>query len=176
MVDEDILVDDPDVLLGYMRQTKRPVFHNSNLFFRDIQYAIKDYFEDRLGVTIKPEEAQRIAKDVTKSFERQGVLKQVNSNGYLLIYPDLVTPKQGGTIGVLNGTAALPPMAGNASTALQMAEKELATQAPAAKPVAAKATAPAAPKPATAAAAPSGAAPAGAVPAGAKAPPPWLKK
>jgi hypothetical protein len=175
MVDEDILVEDPDVLLSYMRQTKRAIFHNSNLFFRDIQYAVKDYFEDHLGVTIKPEEAQRIAKDVTKSFERQGVLKQVNSNGYLLIYPDLVTPKQGGTIGVLNGTAVLPPMAGNASTALQMAEKELATQAPAAKPPAAKAAAPAAatvaPKPATAAPAPSGA-----VPAGAKAPPPWLKK
>ena len=181
MVDEDVLVDDPDVLLGYMRKMNRPIFHNSNIFFRDIQYAIKDYFEDTTGKTIRPEDAQRIAKDVTRSYERLGVLKQVTSNGYLLNYPDLITPKLGGTIGVLNGTAALPPMAGSPLTALQIAQKELAAQAPAPKAAAPKAAAPT-PQPATAAkpAAPAttGAAPApaGGVPAGAKVTPPWLKK
>lgn len=170
MVDEDVLVDDPDVLLGYMRQMHRPIFHNSNIFFRDIQFAIKDYYEDTVGKTIRPEDAQRIAKDVTRSYERQGVLRQVTANGYLLNYPELVTPKQGGTIGVLNGTAALPPMAGNPLTALQIAEKELAAQTPAPKAAAPKAAVAKAPASGGTAAAATGA------PAGAKATPPWLKK
>jgi hypothetical protein len=100
MIDADIIVEDPDVFLGYMREAKRPIFHNSNIFFRDIQYGVRDYFEDREGKTISSKEAIRIANDLTRSYERMGVLRKVNSNGYLLIYPDMLTPK-GGTIEVL---------------------------------------------------------------------------
>ena len=162
MIDADIIVDDPDVFLGYMREAKRPIFHNSNIFFRDIQYGVRDYFEDREGKTISPKEAIRIANDLTRSYERMGVLKKVNSNGYLLIYPDMLTPK-GGTIEVLSGVAtALPPAAVAAPTPAKAAAPAVASapKPAAAAPVAAASTAPAT----------------GAMPAGAKAPPPWLKK
>ncbi|MEO6939223.1 MAG: hypothetical protein ABI444_03660 [Candidatus Kapaibacterium sp.] len=165
MIDADIIVEDPDVFLGYMREAKRPIFHNSNIFFRDIQYGVRDYFEDREGKTISSKEAIRIANDLTRSYERMGVLRKVNSNGYLLIYPDMLTPK-GGTIEVLTGaTIALPPAAAAPAPVKAAAPAVASAPKPIAAPPVAAATASATSAPAT-----------GAMPAGAKAPPPWLKK
>jgi len=174
MIDTDEVVEDPEVLLGYMRAKRKGVFHNSNVFFRDLQYSIRDYFEDTKGKTLPMAEAERVAKDVARSYEALGIFKRVNPQGYLLNYPELLTPKSG-TIGVLNSTAPLPPMAGSMQAALQQAEAKLNSAAAAAAPKAAAPKPAAAPTPATAAATPAGGSTAG-MPAGAKTTPPWLKK
>ncbi len=167
MAQSDIFIEYPYELFSYMREIRKPVFHNSNIFLRDLQYAIQDYFEDKEGQTIRGERANEIALEVARAYERDGIFKRVNPQGYLLNYPELSTPKDGGTIAGLKGEspdAMMPP-------------PKVAAPAPAAAP-AAKPAAPAAAKPAAAPAAAATAAPAagGAVPAGAKAPPPWLKK
>ena len=180
MADADILIDYPEELLGYMRNSRKPIFHNSNVFFRDLQFAVQDYFEDQEGETISMVESERIAKEVARSYESMGILKRVNPQGYVLQYPEFITPKDGGTAAILNVPfGELPPPAPGA----------VVNAAPAPK-------AAAAPKPAPAATAPAVAAPtpnadtvqpgvthpvdskpaATQVPAGAKAPPPWLKK
>jgi hypothetical protein len=98
-----------------------------------------------------------MAKEVARGLEAKGIFKRVNPQGYLLIYPEMLTGKDG-TKGPLIGgkPVMMPPAAAPAKAAT-----------PAAKPVA-----PAAAKPAASAAAPT----TGSVPSGAKAPPPWLKK
>lgn len=163
MVGSDIFIEYPYELLSYMREIRTPAFHNSNIFLRDLQYAIQDYFEDKQGVTIRNDRAEQIALEVARSYEGSGIFKRVNPQGFVLNYPELSTPKEGGTILGLSGTspdAAMPP--------------PKAAPAPAAKPAAAAAPKPAAPvAPKPAAATPAAA---GAMPAGAKAPPPWLKK
>lgn len=164
MVQSDIFIEYPYELLSYMREIRTPVFHNSNVFLRDLQYAIQDYFEDKQGLTIRNERAEQIALEVARAYEREGIFRRVNPHGFVLNYPELSTPKEGGTIEGLKGVspeASMPP------------PKPAAAPAPVAKPAAAaapKPAAPAAPKPAAAPAA------SGAAPAGAKAPPPWLKK
>ncbi len=176
MIDADVLIEDPEVMLGYMRSKHKGVFHNSNIFIRDLQYSVRDYFEDTAGKTISIPEAERIAKDIARNFEQLGVFKRVNPQGYVLNYPDLLTPKTG-TNGVMSTDAPLPPMKGTTAAALLAAEAaQNVTPVKAAVP---KAAAPA--KAATAAPAPGGAAhaaaaPNGAAPAGAKTTPPWLKK
>lgn len=161
MVGSDIFIEYPYELLSYLREIRTPAFHNSNIFLRDLQYAIQDYFEDKQGVTIRNDRAESIALEVARSYEGSGIFKRVNPQGFVLNYPELLTPKEGGTIIGLTGLspeATMPPKA-----------KPVAAPV-AAKPavaVAAKAVA-ASPKPATATNA--------AAPAGAKAPPPWLKK
>ncbi len=179
MIDPEVLIDDPEVMLGYMRAKHKGVFHNSNIFIRDLQYSVRDYFEDMEGKTITIPQAEQIAKDIARNYETLGVFKRVNPQGYVLNYPELLTPKSG-TIGVLSNTAPLPPMRGTSAAALIAAEAAMnaapVKAAPAKVAVAPKAAAPAgasAPKPAAAA---SGAAPAGGMPAGAKMTPPWLKK
>ena len=164
MATADIFIDYPYELLSYMREIHKPVFHNSNVFLRDVQYSIQDYFEDRQGKTIRDTEAQSIAEEVARAYERKGIFRKVNPQGFVLNFPELVASKTGNTKGGLTGE--LPG---------EMPPAKAAAPAPAPK-----AAAPAAPKPAASAPAPkpAAAAPAaaGAVPSGAKAPPPWLKK
>jgi hypothetical protein len=192
-VDADILIDYPEELLSYMRNTRKGIFHNSNVFFRDLQFAIQDYFEDQEGETISMVESEQIAKEVARSYESLGVFKKVNPQGYVLQYPDFITPKDGGTAAILNTPyGELPPPAPGAVPA-KAAPAAATKPAPAAKPAAAAPTVasatpnaetvqpgvthPVDSKPGPAAAVTAASAPqAGAMPAGAKVPPPWLKK
>jgi hypothetical protein len=167
MVDTDILIEDPEMLLEYMRNSRKAVFHNSNIFFRDLQYSIQDYFEDNEGVTLSMRESERIAKEVARACVEQGIFKKVNPQGYLLLDKEYLTPKEG-TAGMLNVPLdKLPPKAGSV---VQAAAPAASAAAPA-KAAAPKAAAPQA----SAAAAPAG--DAGGLPAGAKGKtPPWLAK
>ena len=171
MASSDVFIDYPYELFSYMREIHKPVFHNSNVFLRDLQYSIQDYFEDKEGKTIRDAEAQRIAQEVARAYERKGIFRKVNPQGFTLNFPDLVTTKDGNTKGGLSGElpSDLPP-----------AKKEM----PAPKAAAATAPKPA-PKPSAAAGEvkpqttdlpASGTATAGTMPKGAKNPPPWLKK
>ena len=137
-----------------MREIRKPVFHNSNVFLRDVQYSIQDYFEDKQGVTIRSAEAEKIAEEVARAYERKGIFRRVNPQGYMLNFPELITGKSG-TRGGLSGEAEqpMPP---------QKMAAPVATAPKAAAPKPTEASKPAA----------TGAVPA----AGAKAPPPWLKK
>ena len=85
----------PEVLLGFMRRTRKPVFHKSNIFLRDVQFAIRDYFDtvEREPVTLV--EAERMATSVIGLYERQGLLRKVNNQAWVLDSPEWVTPKSG---------------------------------------------------------------------------------
>ena len=161
MPNSDIFIDYPYELFSYMREIHKPVFHNSNVFLRDVQYSIQDYFEDKEGKTIRDADAVRMAEEVARAYERKGIFRKVNPQGFTLNFPELVASKTGNTKGGLSGE--LPD---------QMPPPKAAVPAPAAPAATPKAivAAPSIPKPAAAPAA------AGAAPAGAKAPPPWLKK
>lgn len=154
MPNADVFIDYPYELFSYMREIHKPVFHNSNVFLRDIQYSIQDYFEDKEGKTIRDTDALQMAEEVSRAYERKGIFRKVNPQGFTLNFPELVASKTGNTKGGLMGE--LPD---------QMPPPKAAAPAAAAKPAA-----PAAPKPVAAPAA------TGVAPAGAKAPPPWLKK
>jgi hypothetical protein len=164
-MDADVFIDYPYELFSFMRETHKPIFHNSNVFLRDVQYAIQDYYEDRHGITIRNDAAEGLAKEVAKAYVQKGIFRKVNPQGYLLNYPELTTTKEAGTKGGIWGgvAAALPPPAAAPA----------AKPAPAAAKPAAPAAAPAAAKPAAPASAPTAG---GAAPAGAKTTPPWLKK
>jgi hypothetical protein len=159
MQSADIFVDYPYELFSYMREIRKPVFHNSNVFFRDVQYAIQSYFEDKEGVTLRGDTVEAMAKEVARGLEAKGIFQRVNPQGYLLIYPEMLTGKDGTKGPLMGGKPVMMPPPAAAAPAK--------AAAPAAKPAA-----PAAAKPAAPPAAPT----TGGVPSGAKAPPPWLKK
>src|ERR1041384_4384 len=99
----DIFIDYPYELFSYMREIHKPVFHNSNVFLRDLQYSIQDYFEDKEGKTIRSDQAQKLAEEVARAYEQKGIFRKVNPQGFMLNFPELVTTKAGGTKGGLTG-------------------------------------------------------------------------
>jgi len=108
----------PEVLLGFMRRTRKPVFHKSNVFFRDIQYAVRDYFDTVEREPVSIPEAERMARDVVELYTERGLLRKVNNQAYLLSSPEWATPKDG-TYAMLTIHGA--PLPGKAEASLDEA-------------------------------------------------------
>lgn len=100
-VDVESLKEEPELLLNFLREMRKAAFYNSNLFFRDIQYSIRDYFEAEEGKTVTIPQAEKLAREVLRGWQEKGVVRQVNTHAYLLLHKDYLTPKEG-TIGLLN--------------------------------------------------------------------------
>ncbi len=57
------------------------VFQNSNIFLRDVQYAVKSYFEKR-NVKLKRVAAEKLAVEFLRILESGGDLKKITSNAW----------------------------------------------------------------------------------------------
>ncbi len=113
----------PEVLLGFMRRTRKPVWHKSNVYFRDVEDAIRDYFVtvEREPVTIP--DAERMAREVIDRYVAQGLLRRVNNQAYTLNMPEFATTNDG-TYAMLTIHGA--PLPGEAEAALEVASAGLA--------------------------------------------------
>ncbi len=86
---KSVILNDPHAFLVFFK-VKNPVYHNSNIFFRDIQYNILYYFiQKEIKATYK--ETEKIANELVKKLESEGKLKQISDNAWLLIYPEFTT-------------------------------------------------------------------------------------
>ena len=46
------LKEEPEILLNFMREMRKAAFYNSNIFFRDVQFILRDYFEAEEEISI----------------------------------------------------------------------------------------------------------------------------
>jgi hypothetical protein len=74
------LVSNKDIFFKFMKE-RYPIFFNSNLFLRDIQYAIRTYFE-RKDIMISYTEAEELMKKFTSLLESEGDLVRLNYNSW----------------------------------------------------------------------------------------------
>ena len=68
------------VFFNFMKEKYR-VFNNSNIFFRDIQYAIKSYF-DKKNIPIKYSVAEKIANEFITKLENESQLIKMSNNAW----------------------------------------------------------------------------------------------
>ncbi|MCX6170833.1 MAG: hypothetical protein NTX65_15945 [Ignavibacteriales bacterium] len=68
------------IFFSYMKEKYR-VFNNSNIFFRDIQYAIKSFFEKK-NKRISYSEAEKIAIEFTTQMENDKQLIKMSNNAW----------------------------------------------------------------------------------------------
>jgi len=87
-----IIIQNDGEFLRFLR-SKYPVFDKSNVFFRDLQYGVMGYLHER-GIKVRLTKAEEIAREVIKEFERRGILRQVNQQGWLLAYPEFRATRQ----------------------------------------------------------------------------------
>jgi len=79
--------------LQFMR-TRTPMYHLSNIFLRDLHFAIIEFLRLK-GIHIRNTEAEQIAKEVAGNFEKKNLLKKVNTQTWTLLYPDFAAKKAG---------------------------------------------------------------------------------
>jgi rRNA maturation endonuclease Nob1 len=60
---------------------KYHIFYNSNIFARDLQYAIKQYFEKK-DMKIKYPQAEELMQQFSKYLEEKGDLRRLTNNSW----------------------------------------------------------------------------------------------
>ena len=81
-------------LFDFMKENGFPIFHRSNIFLRDIQYGIRDYFRATEKVDVGSRDADRLAAELIQSLEAKGqLLKQSDMRWLLNIEQYLNAPK-----------------------------------------------------------------------------------
>lgn len=89
----NLIEKEDKVFLNFLR-AKYPLFHNSNLFFRDLQYGSMKFLEKK-GIKISIPQSINIAEVIGEYFEKKGIFVRVNNMGWRLNYPEFVTAAPG---------------------------------------------------------------------------------
>ncbi|HPO56173.1 MAG TPA: hypothetical protein PKY46_09230 [Ignavibacteriaceae bacterium] len=76
------IVNDKTVFWEYYK-ARYPAFNNSNIFKRDLQYAVKRYLEFK-GIKAALSESDQIAEQVLSRFIKEGILKPLDNNTFRL--------------------------------------------------------------------------------------------
>lgn len=92
----EIVKNDYQVFLNFIK-AKYPMFHNSNFFFRDLQFGISKFLENK-GIKINNAQAAELAKKISSFFEEKNIFVKVNSFGWRVNYPEFVTKVPGDPI------------------------------------------------------------------------------
>ena len=74
------------LFFSYMKE-KYKLFYNSNIFLRDIQYAIQSYFLKK-DKRIKQSVVEKTAKEFINKLEQDGELKKMSSNAWKVNFFD----------------------------------------------------------------------------------------
>ena len=85
----DVLDHRPEVLA--FLKSRFPLYHQSNVFFRDIQYGIQLFLE-RKGIKASYPESEMIAREFVARLEKEGVFIPVDRQTWALNYPEFRTP------------------------------------------------------------------------------------
>jgi hypothetical protein len=84
------ILDHRSEVLTFLK-SRFPLYHHSNIFFRDIQYGIQLFLE-RKKINARYPEAEQIAHEFVSALEREGVLIAIDRQSWSLNYPEFRTP------------------------------------------------------------------------------------
>lgn len=87
------IINDPVIFLNYLR-ANYPLFHNSNFFFRDLQYGLRKFLEKK-DIDISYPESEELTKKLAEYLEEKEILTKISSSTWRLNYPEFVTQVPG---------------------------------------------------------------------------------
>lgn len=74
-------------------KTKFRLYHESNVFFRDLHYGVMEYVENKFRKKMKYLDAQALTESIISEFEKQGIFKKIDQQTWLLNYPEFALPR-----------------------------------------------------------------------------------
>lgn len=90
-----ILINEERTVLNYLK-ARYPLYHKSNVFFRDIQFGIKHYLESR-DIKLTYTESENLAYEFIHHLQSKGILRKLNEQIYLLNYPEFTAQSKSTT-------------------------------------------------------------------------------
>lgn len=79
--------------LHFMR-SRAPLYHFSNVFFRDLHFAVIEFLKEK-NVRVRQTEGEQIAREIALQLEKRNILKKLNQNTWMLNYPEFSLKKAG---------------------------------------------------------------------------------
>lgn len=79
-------------VLTFMKQRGYPVFHKSNMFLRDFQYGVRDYFRHQFNKDVGTREADLRATEFVEDLVARGILQRCSPTLFLLNLPEFLNP------------------------------------------------------------------------------------
>ena len=79
-------------VLNFLK-SRFPIYHLSNVFFRDLQYGVMAYLEGK-GMKVSYRHAEMIARRFVEDLERAKLLKPVDRQSWTVEYPEFRTPQR----------------------------------------------------------------------------------
>ncbi len=89
----ELLKLEDESFLGFLK-AKYPMFHNSNFFYRDLQYGVLSFMEKK-GNEITYAEAGKLADAISEEFEKKEIFIRMNETGWKINYPEFATTEPG---------------------------------------------------------------------------------
>lgn len=89
----ELIKREDESFLGFLK-AKYPMFHNSNFFYRDLQYGVLSFMAKK-GNEITYAEAGRLADAISEEFENKGIFVRMNKIGWKINYPEFTTTEPG---------------------------------------------------------------------------------
>ena len=93
MKEIDFITSHKNQFLNFFR-SKLPAFHNSNVFYRDIRFAVNSFLISG-GFRASDAELEAVANALIKVMVSDGVFKVVSEKSWTLNYPEFHTKKPG---------------------------------------------------------------------------------
>jgi hypothetical protein len=91
-------MDIPDIigrereLFTFMKANGFPVFHQSNIFLRDIQYGVRDFCRTTFKKDIGTRKSDALAEKIIRDLESKGVLQRFTDGVWILQMQEFVNP------------------------------------------------------------------------------------
>jgi len=89
----ELLKKEEESLLNFLK-AKFPMFHNSNFFYRDLQYGLRSFLEKK-DIIINYNDAEKLAHSISKYFEEKGIFIKINNFTWKVYYPQFTTIEPG---------------------------------------------------------------------------------
>ncbi|MDL1892608.1 hypothetical protein FBQ87_06910 [Sphingobacteriales bacterium CHB3] len=86
----DYVLNNEKEVLAFIR-SHYPMYHLSNIFFRDLQYGIQKLFERR-GEKLNYANAEKVARAFVEKLEKNKILNKIDSQSWVLNYPEYKKP------------------------------------------------------------------------------------
>ncbi len=91
MKHSDLIIQKYQEFLKYLK-TILPVYHNSNIFFRDIHYGVIHFLSEK-EKKVRYGKAELIAEIVISFLEKENILRKIDRQTWALNYPEFITPR-----------------------------------------------------------------------------------
>lgn len=87
------LINNKDEFFQYLR-AKFPLFHNSNFFFRDLQFGVKGYFEKK-GILLSYSDSEKLARLFSEKLIEQNIFVRLSDNFWKINSLNYITKEPG---------------------------------------------------------------------------------